>query len=124
MACLYNFDSIAYFAQAHAARASETLLALYLSSQGNILSEWQASDSLSSAVSLPVRALTKQALILGADAILLVHNHPAGDPRPSQRDIAETLKLERILFPLSIRIADHVIVAGSQQFSFRASGLI
>jgi DNA repair protein RadC len=53
-----------------------------------------------------------------------MHNHPSGDPQPSQSDIKQTRDIARILSPLGVHIDDHLIIAGDQQFSFREAGLL
>lgn len=109
-------------AVASAAR-TEAVLASLFDSNGTMIDLVSLFGSEGS-VSLPVRAITLAALQSGAASVILAHNHPSGDPRPSQRDIAETRRLERLLFPLSIRLDDHVILAGTRRFSFREAGLL
>jgi DNA repair protein RadC len=70
------------------------------------------------------REIVKRALELNASAIILVHNHPSGDPAPSQSDIDMTARIETAADALGIVIHDHLIIGKSQEFSFRASGLL
>ncbi len=76
------------------------------------------------AVAMPLRTIVADALRLGSTALVLGHNHPSGDPRPSRHDILATHQLGRILTPLGIRIHDHVITARGGRFSFRDAGLL
>lgn len=75
-------------------------------------------------VALPLRTIVSAALAIGAHHIVIAHNHPSGDPRPSAQDIAATRLLCRTLRPLGIDVTDHLIWTEQTQFSFRANGLL
>lgn len=66
----------------------------------------------------------KRALELGATAIIMVHNHPSGDPAPSKADIAMTKEVRDAGDKLGIVLHDHVIVSKSGHNSFKALGLL
>lgn len=70
------------------------------------------------------REVMKRALELGASAVVLVHNHPSGDPAPSMPDIEMTRKIVDAGQRLGVTIHDHVIVGRKGHFSFRSNGLI
>ena len=70
------------------------------------------------------REVVKRALELSATAIILVHNHPSGDPTPSRDDIAMTQEIKSAAEKLGIVIHDHVIIARNGHASFRALGLL
>ncbi|MEX0759658.1 MAG: DNA repair protein RadC [Tistlia sp.] len=70
------------------------------------------------------RQVVKRALELEASALVLVHNHPSGDPTPSRADIELTRELAEAVARLGIALHDHVIVARGGHTSFRAKGLI
>jgi DNA repair protein RadC len=70
------------------------------------------------------REVMKRALELGASAIVLVHNHPSGDPAPSMPDIEMTRKIVDAGQRLGVTIHDHVVVGRKGHFSFRSNGLI
>lgn len=70
------------------------------------------------------REVVKQALDLGASAIILVHNHPSGDPTPSQSDIVMTKELIAAAKTLDLTVHDHLIIGKNGHASFRALGLI
>ena len=61
---------------------------------------------------------------LSASAIILVHNHPSGDPTPSRADIDLTREIERALAPLEIKVHDHLVVGAAETISMKAKGLI
>lgn len=70
------------------------------------------------------REVVKRALELSATAIILVHNHPSGDPTPSRADIDMTKSVVEIAKPLGIDVHDHIIVGKTGHASFRALELI
>ena len=71
-----------------------------------------------------VREVIKRALELSASALILVHNHPSGDPTPSRADIDMTRMIVQAAAPLGVTIHDHVIVGRSGHASFKSLKLI
>lgn len=71
-----------------------------------------------------VREVLKRALELGATALILVHNHPSGDPTPSRADIDMTKLIVEAARPLNIAVHDHIIVGREGHASFRALRLL
>jgi DNA repair protein RadC len=70
------------------------------------------------------REVVKRALELGASAIILVHNHPSGDPSPSRADIEMTKELTEAAGRLGIQVHDHVVIASEGHASFKSLGLL
>lgn len=70
------------------------------------------------------REILKRALEHGATAIILVHNHPSGNPTPSKDDIEMTKLVIEAAKPFNIRVHDHVIVASKGHYSFKSHGLM
>jgi len=70
------------------------------------------------------REVVKRALDLGATAIIIAHNHPSGDPTPSQADIAMTREIREAAEKLGIVLHDHIIVGKSGTTSFKSAGLL
>lgn len=70
------------------------------------------------------REIVKRALELNATAMILVHNHPSGDPTPSQADIDMTARIERACGALDLTVHDHLIIGKSAELSFRAEGYL
>lgn len=70
------------------------------------------------------REVVKRALELGASALIIVHNHPSGDPTPSNSDILMTNKLVEATGALGLTIHDHLIIGREGHASFRALGLL
>jgi DNA repair protein RadC len=70
------------------------------------------------------REFARRALEVGATAIIAVHNHPSGDPTPSQADVAMTKVLAEALQPLGITVHDHVVIGKQGHASLKALGLL
>ena len=70
------------------------------------------------------REVVKRALELSATAVILVHNHPSGDPTPSQADIAMTQQIIAVANPLGISVHDHIIVGKAGHASLKGLKLI
>jgi DNA repair protein RadC len=75
-------------------------------------------------VSLYPREVIKRALELNAACLIMVHNHPSGDPTPSQADVEITKHLKNSLLPFTIRVIDHFIIGRHGYFSFREHGVL
>ena len=73
---------------------------------------------------LPVRAIMADALRHGSSGIVLAHNHPSGDPAPSEADRRATRRLAAAAEAIDLVILDHLIFAGGQVSSFRKLGLL
>ncbi len=70
------------------------------------------------------REIIKRALELGASSIILVHNHPSGDPTPSKADIAMTREIAGAAKALSIAVHDHLVIGRGGHASFKTLGLL
>ncbi len=70
------------------------------------------------------REVVKRVLELSAVAIIMVHNHPSGDPTPSRADIDMTKQMRDVGAPLGVTLHDHIIISRSDYSSFKAMGLI
>jgi len=77
-----------------------------------------------STLQLRIRELLGEALRLNAAGILLAHNHPSGNCRPSGRDIAATRRLADVAAALDIALIDHLIFTSEAVYSMRAGGLL
>lgn len=66
----------------------------------------------------------KRALELGATALILVHNHPSGDPTPSDGDISMTQELIKAAKALDLVVHDHIIIGKSGHTSFKSMGIL
>src|SRR3954447_18170815 len=73
---------------------------------------------------LPIREIIADAANLGSSGIVLAHNHPSGDPRPSDSDYRVTRRLATAAEALDCTVLDHLLFAGSECTSFRQLGLL
>lgn len=97
---------------------------LFLNKKNELIAdEIQQSGTVDHTPAYP-REIMKRALELGATALILVHNHPSGDPSPSQADIDMTKQICAAAAPFSIVVHDHLIVARSGIGSFKSLGLM
>jgi DNA repair protein RadC len=70
------------------------------------------------------REVVKRALDLGASSIIMVHNHPSGDPTPSKGDIAMTREVAKAAAAVGVTVHDHVILGRGKHASFKSLGLL
>ncbi|HTK84247.1 MAG TPA: DNA repair protein RadC [Patescibacteria group bacterium] len=97
---------------------------LFLNKKNELIAdEVQQSGTVDHTPAYP-REIMKRALELGATALILVHNHPSGDPTPSEADVDMTLAIKAAGEPFSIVIHDHLVIAKNGIKSFRTLGLI
>ncbi len=105
-------------------RDTEQFRVLYLDTKNALIADEEQAKGTVDHVPVYPREVVKRALEMNAAAIILVHNHPSGDPTPSQADIEMTHQIERAATALSVRLHDHLIIGKSRELSFRAEGLI
>ena len=99
----------------------EMFMMLCMATNGELIGLHQvAIGSLNQAIVSP-REVFKRALLNNAAAIIVAHNHPSGDPTPSQSDIDTTKKLINAGELLNIRVQDHIILGHKTYYSFRKS---
>jgi DNA repair protein RadC len=70
------------------------------------------------------REVVKRALELGASALILVHNHPSGDPTPSKADIEMTREIQKAAAALGVTVHDHLVIGANGHASFKSLGLL
>lgn len=102
----------------------EMFLVLYLDSQNALLGEDLHDYGTIDQISIYPREITKRALFFNASAIILAHNHPSGNTKPSKADIDVTKNISSALSTFSIKIHDHVIVSDRSFLSFKSEGLL
>ncbi len=120
-----NWDALLdYCRVAMAHRKIEEFRLLFLNLRNQIIGEEiQQRGTVNHTPAYP-REVVKRALEIGASALVLLHNHPSGDPQPSPDDIEITHKIVAACAGVGIRVHDHVVVGSDGHFSFRAHGLI
>ena len=105
-------------------KTTEHLVVLYLDRKNRLIRDEVHQQGTVDHTPLYPREIVKRALELAASAIILVHNHPSGDPTPSKADIDMTKQVIRALDSVDITVHDHVIVGRNDFLSFRAQRLI
>ncbi|HCA5747370.1 TPA: RadC family protein [Citrobacter freundii] len=102
----------------------EEFMVLYLNQQNQLIAhETLFAGSINSTEVHP-REVVKRALFFNAAAVILAHNHPSGDTSPSKADKTITQRLVQALQLVDIRVPDHLIVGGTQIWSFAEHGLL
>lgn len=104
------------------AGAQERFVVVHLDHHHRILSESLIAQGGADRCPVPVRELLSGALEAGASAIICVHNHPSGDPKPSHEDRALTKRLDQACQVIGLQMLDHVVVAGGSFVSIREAG--
>ena len=105
-------------------RETEQFRVLYLDRKNVLIADEAQGQGTVDHVPVYPREVVKRALELNASALILVHNHPSGDPTPSESDIEMTQRVEAAARALSVTLHDHIIVGKSRELSFRAQGLL
>ena len=122
---LSSWQALGDYLQAAMAHSSvEEVRVLFLNARNMLLANeamWRGSVD---EASVHVREVISRAIALGATAIIIVHNHPSGDPDPSQQDIRLTRDLIDAGRHMKVTVHDHVIVGSSGRTSMKALGLI
>lgn len=104
--------------------AVERVRVLHLNARNMLIRDELMAEGTIDQAAIHPREVIRRALDLGSAAIILVHNHPSGDPQPSRADIALTKQIAEAGRPLNIQVHDHVIIGGEGHSSMRAMGLL
>jgi len=105
-------------------RETEQFRVLYLDRKNVLIADEEQAKGTVDHVPVYPREVAKRALELNASAVILVHNHPSGDPTPSQSDMEMTQRIDAACDALSLTLHDHLIIGKSQELSFRAEGYL
>lgn len=95
---------------------------LYLDRKNRLISDERMGVGTVDHVPVYPREVVRRALDLNASALILVHNHPSGDPEPSEADIAMTKEVEKACGVLGLTLHDHIIVGAGREVSLRGLG--
>ena len=101
----------------------EELWAIFLNRSNYPVHKTMVSKGGSSATIVDPKIVVKEAISRHASGIVLIHNHPSGNPRPSERDIAETENLKKAANLFDIALVDHLIICDDCYFSFADDGI-
>ncbi|MFC5345333.1 RadC family protein [Brevundimonas staleyi] len=102
----------------------ERFLALFLDADDRLVAEELVAEGTVDHAPVYPREVVRRALEVSASGLVLVHNHPSGDPAPSRADIAVTRLIVEAAAVFDLRVHDHLIVAREGTASFRALGLM
>ncbi|MCK5284741.1 MAG: DNA repair protein RadC [Alphaproteobacteria bacterium] len=122
---LNNWTRLMDYCQATMAlEKKEHFRILFLNKKNEMIAdEIQNSGTVDHTPAYP-REIMKRALELEATAMILLHNHPSGDPKPSQADIDMTHSIIQSAEPFNIKIHDHIVISHNGYVSFKNMGLI
>jgi DNA repair protein RadC len=97
---------------------------LYLDRKNRLISDESLAIGTVDHVPVYPREVLRRSLALNATALIIVHNHPAGDPEPSAADLAMTKEIQKACKVLGVTLHDHIIVGAGRESSLRARGEI
>ncbi|MDO9526636.1 MAG: DNA repair protein RadC [Gemmobacter sp.] len=122
---LSSWDALLdYCHTAMAHRETEQFRVLYLDRKNVLIADEEQARGTVDHVPVYPREVVKRALEVNASALILVHNHPSGDPTPSDADITMTMQIRDAAETLGLVLHDHLIVGKSKEVSFRAQGYL
>jgi DNA repair protein RadC len=120
-----SWDKLIDFCTAHIAYSTvEEFHILFLDRKNALMRDERQQRGTVDHTPVYTREVIKRALDLGASALILVHNHPSGDPTPSTMDVAVTKDIIKAAAPLGITVHDHLIIGRGRHTSLRDLGLI
>jgi DNA repair protein RadC len=117
-------DLMIYCKTTMAHRETEQFRALYLDRKNVLVADEAQATGTVDHVPVYPREVVKRGLELNASALILVHNHPSGDPTPSQADIEMTRRIARAAEAVGLTLHDHVVIGKGRDVSFRGLGLM
>lgn len=103
---------------------NEVFHVLFMNKQLELIVDEQQQKGTINHTPVYPREVVKRALELGASSIILAHNHPSGDVKPSKEDIETTKLIVNAARPLGIEVHDHLIISSKEHFSFKSKGII
>ncbi len=120
-----GWDALLDYLRATLSRAeTERFRLLFLDTRNTLIADEEQARGTVDHVPVYPREVVRRALELNAKAVILVHNHPSGDPTPSEADIEMTGRIAAACAVLEITLHDHVIVGRQDTLSFRAHGYL
>ena len=118
-------EDIAKFIRTHlGANQRENLMILCLNDANKLLHHINVIEGTVDRAPFYPREVIKAALIHNATALIVVHNHPSGDPVPSENDHKITKRLERLAQEFDMKVYDHLIVTPRKAFSMKTGALL
>ncbi|PCI58943.1 MAG: hypothetical protein COB37_12295 [Kordiimonadales bacterium] len=124
-AVLSNWEAVqAYLQSTMAHLPREQFRLLLLDRKNAVIADEMLSEGTVDQTAVYPREILRRALALDASALILVHNHPSGDPSPSQMDITMTREIIDVCRKVNVQVHDHIIVGKFGQTSFKQLGLL
>jgi DNA repair protein RadC len=105
-------------------RETEQFRVLFLDRKNVLIADEEQAKGTVDHVPVYPREIVKRALELNASALILVHNHPSGDPTPSDADLSMTRQVKDACEALGLTLHDHLIIGKSRELSFRSQGYL
>ena len=115
---------ITYLQTTMAYEQVEQFRMLFLDTKNNLIADEMQQRGTVNHTPVYPREVLKRALALNAAALIAVHNHPSGDPKPSRADIEMTRELKAAARALEVELHDHVVIGHGTHASFRSLGLL
>jgi len=115
-------DSITFLRHQLGHKTNEVFAGLFLDSKHRVIKFEELFEGSIDNSHIYPRTIVKRALALNASAIIFSHNHPSGDPTPSESDIQLTHRLYKLLGEIDIRLLDHVIIGDKTTTSLKQMG--
>ena len=117
-------DLLSYCRAAMADEKTELFRILFLDKKNILIADEVQQRGTVDHTPVYPREVVKRALELGASAIILVHNHPSGDPTPSRADVEMTNQIVKAASALGVRVHDHLVIGHEHHASFKTLGLL
>ena len=113
-----------YYAEEYRMAEQERVKILFLNTKMRLMKEVEISKGTIRSSPVPIREILVKALRENVVTVILIHNHPSGDPEPSEEDIRATEELDQALKMVGLTLADHIIIGGHSYVSLREKGII
>ncbi len=122
---LSSWDAVVDYCKAAMSREKvEQFRLLFLDNRNRLIADEVQQKGTVNHTPVYPREVVRRALELGASAVIMVHNHPSGDPTPSKADIAMTGAVRDALAQIDIRLHDHIVIGHGRTVSLRGDGMI
>lgn len=120
----HSKDAKRYLALRYAKQEYESFNVLYLTNQHGLISLKEMFNGTINGATVYPREIVKTALKLNAGAVILAHNHPSGICEPSHDDTRITDRITKALDLIDVKTLDHIVVGGTDTYSFAEHGLL
>ncbi len=111
-----------FFSKRVKGETREVFYCLYLSQRNGILCFEQVSVGIATGTVIDVKGIVRTAILVGAETLIFIHNHPSGDPEPSQGDIDATKKLIEACKIFDLEVLDHIVIGDGGFSSLKGMG--